>query len=141
MTDWPKVTGGKLRKRAPASAADIAQLEASLNVNLPADYKAFLLWSNGGDGDFGDLYLAIWSIDEAVRLNDLYAIRRRLGDRFIGVGTDGGGLCFAMDLRRDAAFAVVPLGALADDEIKHLAGSLVEGLTDIRDGKVTGNNL
>jgi hypothetical protein len=141
MTDWSAVTGRKLHTRAPASAVDVSKLEASLNVSLPSDYKEFFLWSNGGEGDFGGLYLAMWSTDEVASLNELYSIRRRIGDDFIGVGTDGGDYCFAVDLRNNAAFVVVPLGALADDEVKRLADSFTDGLTAIRDGKITGDDL
>jgi hypothetical protein len=141
MIDWSTVTGGNFHTHAPASAADVATLEASLNVALPPDYKEFLQWSNGGEGDFGGLYLAMWSTADVVSLNELYSIRTRMGSDFIGVGTDGGDYCFAVDLRNNAAFVVVPLGALANDEVKRLADSFVDGLTAIHDGTVTGDDL
>jgi hypothetical protein len=141
MTDWNAVTGGNFHTHTPANATDVATLEASLNVALPSDYKEFLQWSNGGEGDFGGLYVAMWPTADVVSLNELYSIRTRMGHDFIGVGTDGGDYCFAVDLRNNAAFVVVPLGALADDEVKRLADSFIDGLTAIRDGTVTGDDL
>lgn len=59
----------------------------------------------------------------------------------MGIGTDGGDYCFALDLRGGERFVVVPLGALTEDEVKPLARDLVDALTSIRDGGITGDGL
>ncbi|RQS50806.1 MULTISPECIES: SMI1/KNR4 family protein [unclassified Burkholderia] len=141
MTDFTALLGVGFRRSAPSNLAEIASLETTLGVSLPLDYKDFLAWSDGGEGEVGDLYLSMWTVVQAVELNALYSITTRMGRGFVGIGTDGGDYCFALDLRRGERFVVVPLGALAEDEVKPLASDLVSGLTSIRDGRITGNDL
>ncbi|HEF4780471.1 SMI1/KNR4 family protein [Burkholderia multivorans] len=141
MTDFTALLGVDFRRRAPATRAEIARLEKALGVLLPLNYKDFLAWSDGGEGEVGDLYLSMWAVEQVIELNALYSITTRMGRGFVGIGTDGGDYCFALDLRRDQRFVVVPLGALAEDEVKSLASDLVAGLTAIHDGHITGNDL
>ncbi|RQS48666.1 SMI1/KNR4 family protein [Burkholderia sp. Bp8984] len=141
MTDFTALLGVGFRRSAPSNLAEIASLETTLGVSLPLDYKDFLAWSDGGEGEVGDLYLSMWTVVQAVELNALYSITTRMGRGFVGIGTDGGDYCFALDLPRGERFVVVPLGALAEDEVKPLASDLVSGLTSIRDGRITGNDL
>ncbi|WP_257828251.1 SMI1/KNR4 family protein [Burkholderia glumae] len=141
MTDYAALLGVGFHRNAPSAPEEIANLEKTLGVLLPLNYKDFLAWSDGGEGEVGDLYLSIWTVTQVVELNALYSITTRMGRGFVGIGTDGGDYCFALDLRRDERFVVVPLGALAEDDVKPLASNLVAGLTAIRDGHITGNDL
>ncbi|AOI56433.1 SMI1/KNR4 family protein [Burkholderia diffusa] len=141
MTDFTALLSVGFHKNAPSAPAEIAGLEKTLGVLLPLNYKNFLAWSDGGEGEVGDLYLSMWTVKQVVELNALYSITTRMGRGFVGIGTDGGYYCFALDLRRDERFVVVPLGALAEDEVKPLASDLVAGLTAIHDGRITGNDL
>ena len=141
MTDFTALMGAGFHRNARSTPAAIASLEANLGGSLPPDYKDFLLWSDGGEGAVGDLYLALWTAEQVVDLNALYSITKRMGHRFVGIGTDGGDYCFSLDLRGGERFVVVPLGALAEDEIKPLARDFVDGLTSIRDGRITGDDL
>lgn len=141
MTDFTALLGVDFHRRAPSALAEIASLEKTLGVLLPLNYKDFLAWSDGGEGDVGDLYLSMWTIEQVIELNALYSITTRMGRDFVGIGTDGGDYCFALDLRRGERFVVVPLGALAEDEVKSLASDLVAGLTAIHNGHITGNDL
>jgi hypothetical protein len=103
--------------------------------------RTFFCGRMGGEGEVGELYLSMWSVEQVVDLNTLYSITTRIGQGFVGIGTDGGDYCFALNFRRGEHFVVVPLGALAKDEVKSLASNLVDGLTSIRDGRITGNDL
>ncbi|PFW67112.1 SMI1/KNR4 family protein, partial [Bacillus sp. AFS075960] len=62
MTNFPTLLGVGYQKNAPSTPAEIATLETTLGVSLPLDYKDFLTWSNGGEGQVGDLYLSMWTI-------------------------------------------------------------------------------
>lgn len=53
----------------PASAEDIAALQASLGVQLPDDYVGFLSRSDGGHGEIGGNYIGIWSAEEVRKYN------------------------------------------------------------------------
>ena len=142
MIDFDKIVGTEFRKNPPSNASDLAKLEASIGASLPDDYKRFLLFSNGGEGNIGDLYISIWPIEEVLNLNTLYSIPRRLGEKILGIGTDGGDYCFALDLQEnDNQFAVVSLGALAKEEIKNLAKNFLGGLIGMRDKTITDNDL
>ncbi|WP_414449629.1 SMI1/KNR4 family protein [Burkholderia sp. 22PA0099] len=141
MTDFTVLLGEGFRRNAPSNPVEIASLETTLGVSLPLSYKGFLGWSDGGEGEVGDLYLSMWTVAQVVELNALYSITTRMGRSFVGIGTDGGDYCFALDLQKGERFVVVPLGALAEDEIKPLASDFVSGLTSIHDGRITGNDL
>ncbi|MBN3761252.1 SMI1/KNR4 family protein [Burkholderia sp. Ac-20365] len=141
MIDFTALLGASFHANARSTSAGIAGLETALGVSLPPDYKDFLLWADGGEGDVGDLYVSMWSAEQVVELDALFSIRARMGQDFVGIGTDGGDYCFALDLRNGGRFVVVPLGALAREEVKPLATDLVAGLTGIRDGFITGDNI
>ncbi|WP_175676544.1 SMI1/KNR4 family protein [Burkholderia ambifaria] len=141
MTDFTTLLGAGFHRRAPFTPVAIASLETSLCASLPPNYKDLLLWSDGGEGEVGDLYLAVWTVEQVVELNALYSITTRMGEGFVCIGTDGGDYCFALDLRGGERFVVVPFGALTEDEIKPLARNLVDALTSIRDGGITGDDL
>ncbi|KVF68821.1 hypothetical protein WS75_27525 [Burkholderia sp. FL-7-2-10-S1-D7] len=141
MTDFTALLGAGFHGNAQSTLAAIASLESTLGVSLPPNYKDFLLWADGGEGEVGDLYLSMWTVEQVIELNALYSITSRMGQDFVGIGTDGGDYCFALDLRKGERFVVVPLGALAEDEVKPLASDFVVGLTRIHDGLITGDNL
>jgi cell wall assembly regulator SMI1 len=100
--------------RTGANSSEIKQAEYDLGVRLPGDYKSFLLWSNGGEGAVGDAYLSLWEVGRLKELNEMYRIRFYL-PHCLGIGTDGGGECYALDFRHDPENPVmiqVPLGDL-----------------------------
>ena len=45
---------------------------------LPDDYKVFMLWSNGGEGNIGSQYLSLWKIEDLMQLNKEYQIQKYL---------------------------------------------------------------
>jgi hypothetical protein len=100
-------------KRTGARADQIRQAEAALGVQFPPDYSSLLSWSNGGEGQIGNRYLSIWSSDEIRQLNDDYQIGRYLPG-VVGIGTDGGGQCYALDYRSDAKAPQIVQCALGD---------------------------
>ena len=101
MEDLLEIIAASWFKRTGASAGAIRQAEAELGVQFPSDFRSFLAWSNGGEGQIGNQYLNIWSSGEIRKLNDDYQIGRYLPG-VVGIGTDGGGECYALDYRIDA---------------------------------------
>jgi SMI1/KNR4 family protein SUKH-1 len=109
--------------------SDIQQAESDLHLTLPLDYKQFLLWSNGGEGYIGSKYFSFWAIQELKELNASYRINHYLPE-ILGIGTDGGGECFALDFRSNPsapAFVQIPLGDLDIESVTPIASSLQEG--------------
>ena len=48
---------------------------------LPDDYKEFMLWSNGGEGNIGSQYLSLWKIEDLMQLNKEYQIQKYLSKK------------------------------------------------------------
>lgn len=127
---------------APANQADIENLQNTFKISLPDDYKYFLYCSDGLQGHLGTLYLSLWSVNDILRLNALYAIQNRLGKNTLGIGTDGGDYCFLIDNSNGKSnLMVVPLNALDNDEKKYLSDNFTDGLLNIANGNITGDDL
>ncbi len=65
-------------KNSGASIQDISTLESNLNIVFQNDYKSFIQWSNGGEGEIGVNYISLWKIEDIVALNDDYQIQKYL---------------------------------------------------------------
>lgn len=109
---------------------DIEQAEVELGRAFPTDYREFLLWSNGGEGLIGSTYYSFWEVEKLKELNALYQIDHYLPN-VLGIGTDGGGECYALDFKNSdsAPYLVqVSLGDLDEDSIVFLAHSLKQAI-------------
>jgi hypothetical protein len=58
------------RPRPGADETQIRSAELRLGVRLPDDLRAFLLWSNGWDEEFGETWLVLDSTDSITDRND-----------------------------------------------------------------------
>ena len=88
--------------RPGATEEDIARAEQTLGVRFPDDYRAFLRWSDGGAGWIGTAYADFWSTDELPKRNADYEIPEWVPGA-VGIGSDGGGECYALDYRANAS--------------------------------------
>lgn len=109
-----------------ATMYNIYTLENYLNVRLPADYKTFLTWSNGGEGNVGQNYISLWKIEDIVTLNNDYQIQKYLTKDFLAIGTDGGGVCYGFNLKNDFSFFKCSLGDLDIEELSLVTKSFEE---------------
>ncbi len=77
--------------KEPASEDAVASLREQF-PNLPNDYYAFLLRSNGGEGFVGISpgYFALWSAHEVAQFTSEYQLHIYLPD-YVAVGSSGGG--------------------------------------------------
>jgi hypothetical protein len=92
----------KFRGNAPASAAEIEQVEADVGFRLPADYGSFLRHVNGGEGFIGpNAYIIFWKLGELAEMNRAYQVPEFAPGLFI-FGSDGGGEAYAFDVRTSA---------------------------------------
>jgi SMI1 / KNR4 family (SUKH-1) len=100
-------------KKAGATIQQIGVVETLLGRMLPAEYKEFLLWSNGGEGKFFDNYLSLWQIEELPTLNADYKINVYLPN-VIAIGSNGGGEGIILDFNNsvEPALKRVPFGDL-----------------------------
>ena len=118
-------------------------IEAQMKLQFPPDFKKFMLWSNGGEAKLPAVYLAIWEVENMVALNRAYQIQNYLGEKILGIGSDGGPICFRFDYRDglDAKFASVNFGDLDVNEIKNIAPSFTDALAMAIDGRLVGDEL
>ena len=119
------------RVNAPVSSDVIRQFESTTGVRLPADYVAFLMQSNGGEGFIGKGYADLWRIEEIIAKNQSY----KACDFVPGLllfGSDGGGEAFAFDNRSEqqpiVAVPFVPLSTEAARSLAARFGEFLEGM-------------
>jgi len=109
------------------SNSQIEMIEQQLKRKLPVQYNSFMTWSNGGEGSIGDNYLSLWKIEDLLQLNIDYEIQYYLSEEFLGIGTDGGGLCYGINMLNQKIFKI-SLGDLDLNEIIYIANSFSEFL-------------
>jgi len=103
---------------------DIGIVEEQLHIVFPEDYLEFLKWSNGGEGYIGKNYVSLWKVEDLEVLNREYQIQTYLLKGYLGIGTDGGGICYGFCLEKQFAIFKCPLGDLDINEITIVANSI-----------------
>ena len=107
-----------------ANLNDIGIAQKQLHIAFPEDYLEFLKWSNGGEGYIGENYISFWKVEDLAALNAEYQIQKYLSEKFLGIGADGGGICYGFCLEKQFAIFKCPLGDLDINEITIVANSI-----------------
>ena len=81
---------------SPATPSAIETAEKFFNLRLPTDYKEFLQFTNGLEGETTDNYLVLWSAEELVELNQAYNVKEFVST-IILIGSDGAEDAFGFD--------------------------------------------
>ena len=81
---------------SPATSSAIETAEKFFNLKLSTDYKEFLQFTNGLEGETTDSYLVLWSAEELVELNQAYNVKEFVSN-IILIGSDGAEDAFAFD--------------------------------------------
>lgn len=102
---------------------DITVIEERLNASFPQDYITLLKRSNGGEGYVGENYISLWKVEDLPALNEEYQIQKYLSEKFLGIGTDGGGICYGFCLDKNYSIFKCPLGDLDIKEVVIVAKS------------------
>jgi hypothetical protein len=95
-------------KEEPAKPEAIQRLVADAGKDLPEDYLALLLYSDGGSGNLGiePGWLQLWSSADVLENNKDYEIEEYIPG-FFGFGSSGGGELLAFDTRSGKPWKVV----------------------------------
>ncbi len=95
-------------REAPASSESIRKLVADSPIELPEEYLALLLCSNGGEGELAvePGWFQLWSAGKVVELNKEYQVEKSVPG-FFGFGSSGGGELLAFDARKGKPWKVV----------------------------------
>jgi hypothetical protein len=89
--------------RPPATPSAIALAENDLQKRLPEHYRNFLMEANGGERALGEEgYVALWQVGELGESNLGYSVEE-FAPGLLLVGSDGGDMAYALDLRREGA--------------------------------------
>lgn len=114
----------------------LLQLEGSLGVVLPDDYRQFLSASDGLIEEMPQAYVELWALDDVVTIHDsdAYGLDESLPGLLL-IGGDGGGELLAFDLRQ-APFRLVLVNAISASwsEAAYQADSLTDLLAHLRAG-------
>ena len=112
----------------PATAAEVASVEAALGMPVPHDLAEFLITRGPGEGFVGSGgYLRINSLEEWLSAhNILEAAIYRPG--LLIFGSDGGGQFFGFD---QPTRQYVEVDAIGDPDRRPLGGSLLEFLNTL----------
>ena len=105
--------------RGPAASPEaIAQLKRDAGVNLPDDYLAFLLLSNGGEGKFGMQpgWFQLWPADKVLEYHYGYEVPQYLPG-FFAFASSGGGDLFVFDMRKGEPYAVQSIIGSGDRDV------------------------
>lgn len=113
---------GEFEFNAPYNGEVIKKIN---EVELPEDYVEFKKKHNGGEGDIGEAWLVLYSLEELQEINDDYEIEQFLPDHII-IGSDGGGELYGIDGKGN--YFNVPV--LMDENDITLLGTDMELLPD-----------
>jgi hypothetical protein len=109
-----------------ATLESIAKVELWAGLELPQDYKDFLLTHNGGEGFVNDEYVIFWAADELAQFNREYEVSEYAPGLLL-FGSNGGGEAYAYDLRESPpTIVMVPFIGMALKHTKALARTLEE---------------
>lgn len=113
----------------PTTREVLNEVEVKLEIKLPEQYVEFMLESNGAEGQVGSSsYLAIWSIEQLVPLNEEYAVNE-FTPGLVYFGSDGGGMAYAFDLRGSTITIVeFPFESIEIEDAKFCGNTFVEFL-------------
>jgi cell wall assembly regulator SMI1 len=124
---------GRLSSQPGAGEESIDEASSQLNIQLPDDYRQFLLTSNGVKGPIGDdSYLVLWSVDELISLNEAYHVDE-FAPGLVLIGSDGGDIAYALDSRGGRYdYVQVPFIGMSLDESEVLAENFEEFLQQLQ---------
>jgi len=132
MREQTKALLAEVEFRAPTTEDRLNEFEKTIGIKLPLEYREFMLTSNGALGFVGNSYLMIWTIEEALEINE-----SSIGDRTLCLedecppvvcfGSDGGGMAYAFEKRtEDTAIITFPFISIIREEYEYCGNTFHE---------------
>jgi len=105
----------RMKLGAGTSPTSLAELASRLSLQLPADYVAFMVEADGGEGFVGEGgYLQVWSVEEIEPNNEALKVGE-FAPLLVFFATDGGDEGYAFDRKFASPRVIqVPLIGMAD---------------------------
>lgn len=117
-----------------SSKEALDNIEESLQIVLPDEYREFMVEHNGAEGAIGENnYLVIWPVEEVVELNEAYGVSD-FTPSLVYFGSDGGGVAYAFD-KRTVPINIVkfPFDSIHIEDAEQVANSFGEFIKAIHD--------
>lgn len=111
MRERFRLLGPDLLPEVGATDAALTRLETQATIVLPADYLAFMRWSDGIEGKIGPNYVAFWPAGEIASNPYRYA---EFVPGLLFFGGDGGAALFGFDTR----VAPMQIGVIHADDLE-----------------------
>ena len=110
----------------PATPSAIEIAEKFFNLKLPTDYKEFLQFSNGLEGETADSYLVLWSAEELAELNQAYNVKEFISN-IILIGSDGAEDAFGFDTTNMTIVRLpfIGMGHIANEKLSDTFGDFL----------------
>jgi hypothetical protein len=109
--------------RTGASMKSINEVEQSLGLRFPQDFKQFLVLSDGAIGFVGSNYVELWSVKEIEDFNQALELRTISPD-LLAFGTDGANEIYAFKFDETGSSIVqAPMIGISLDDIWNCAAS------------------
>ncbi|MCZ4305754.1 SMI1/KNR4 family protein [Zoogloeaceae bacterium G21618-S1] len=113
-----------------ATSDEIENLESSIKVTLPNDYKKLLLESDGPILYFGHKELQFFSVGEILG-EDIYQLKKYMPNCFPICLDGNSNICVAkIENRKIIGFYVAPTSNIGWDDAKYITESFQEFITD-----------
>ena len=111
---------------SPATPSAIETVEKFFNLKLPTDYKEFLQFTNGLEGETADSYLVLWSAEELVDLNQAYNVNEFVSNIII-FGSDGAEDAFGFDTTNMTIVKLpyIGMGHIANEKLSDTFGDFL----------------
>ena len=118
----------------PADPDHIDVTEQLLCMTFPAQYKEFMLNSNGIEGAIGEnAYVAIWRIEEIFDRNKDYDVDEYTPG-LVYFGSDGSDMAFAFDKRSEKIpIVTIPFESIHIEDAKKIGDTFIEFLKYLQD--------
>jgi hypothetical protein len=114
----------RLKRQAPCSPEQLAEVQATLRVQFPEDYATFMSESDGAMGWVGKAYVALWSLEQILEAQCELSVEEVLPEA-CPIGSDGGGEAYALDRRTTpAGFLEIPFARLCTITFREERSSL-----------------
>ena len=121
--------------RDGASVAVVEEAERTLGTELPAEYKAFLLETDGVEGFLAeDAFFSLWSAADLPELNDAYSVLEFVPGLTL-IGTDGGDTGYGFRRHEGRLeYVSVPLVGMATATIEVMGESFAQLVQSVAEG-------
>ena len=118
-------------RRPPATPEALERLAVKAQVALPEDYRAFMVTSDGGEGDVGETWLELWPVQE---IEHVLGLGPPIYEDVVLFAGDGANVVYGFDRSRQGEIVEGDWIGLGRDELIQHGRTFVAFLRSIGHG-------